>query len=214
MHLPDRPTKSWNLAGADQPIRARMRSTRSRSGEKADPEVTCRVEWGRGATASPRSRTSRISPTQRIACKPARERSFSLGFHIFVASAVAEACRRSEWPTIVELAPASISICVEVCRRCARPLRHDGISCPPMTKQDTARAARSTRKSLETRRAASGLAGIAREASAVRLDLGGAPGQAMHLSSSQRRIFSMPLAPLPPESPSSGAALMPARLRP
>ncbi len=61
---------------------------------------------------SPRSCSSRVSPTQMIARRPARAAASALAWTSASVSPIS--VRRSEWPTITAVAPASRSISAEI----------------------------------------------------------------------------------------------------
>src|SRR3990172_563153 len=80
----------------------------SAAGISFNPPATCRPTT---SNVFPPSRSGSVSPTQRMGVSPAA--SAARIFRFAASSVSAKYCRRSEWPTMQWVAPASFSIRVE-----------------------------------------------------------------------------------------------------
>ena len=116
-----------DLAGADRPDRLIGDREILGTADRVGSEASSWLETV--AIASPRSRTSRLSPTHRMTRRPAASAASALARTS--ASLSCWASRRSLWPTMVRLAPASRSIAAEMQPVCA-PLGAECTSWPPI----------------------------------------------------------------------------------
>ena len=116
------------LAGADRPDRfvGDHQLGRRRSGRHAALELGLEH-----ASVLPASRSASVSPMQTIGSSPARHAASALARTM--ASVSPQSVRRSEWPTMTWLAPASRSISADISPVWA-PLALAWQSCPPTSR--------------------------------------------------------------------------------